>query len=137
MDRIFEFAANHYLLVSAFFLLWTAFFFTESRRGSRPLSPQAATNMVNRQDAVIVDLRDEDDFRKGHIAGSVNVPYGKINDRVSELKGYQDKPVILVCNMGSHASIAGRALKQHGFSDLYRMRGGIQGWRNDNLPVVR
>lgn len=137
MDRIFEFAANHYILVSAFFLLWTAFFFTESRRGSRPLSPQAATNMVNRQDAVIVDLRDEDDFRKGHIAGSLNVPYGKINDRISELKGYQEKPVILVCNLGSHASIAGRSLKQHGFTDLYRMRGGMQGWRNDNLPVVR
>ena len=137
MDRILEFAANHYILVSAFFLLWTVFFFTESRRGSRPLSPQAATNMVNRQEAVIVDLRDEDEFRKGHIAGSVNIPYGKIGERAGELKDHKEKPVILVCKVGTHASLAGRTLKGQGFIDLYRMRGGIQGWRNDNLPVVR
>ncbi|MCH8542525.1 MAG: rhodanese-like domain-containing protein [Alcanivorax sp.] len=137
MDRIFEFAANHYILVSAFFLLWTAFFYTESRRGSRPVSPQMATTLVNRNDGVIVDLRDEDDFRKGHIAGSINVPYGKISDRVSELARYKDKPVILVCSLGSHASLAGRQLKNEGFIELHRMRGGIQGWRNDNLPVVK
>ena len=137
MDRIFEFAANHYILVSAFFLLWTLFFFLESRRGSLAVSPQGATSLVNREDGMIIDVRDEDEYRQGHIAGSINVPLAKLNERSGELEKYRDKPVILVCKLGNQATHAGRQLQQQGFARLYRLRGGIQGWRADSLPVVR
>ena len=137
MDRIFEFAANHYILVSAFFLLWTLFFFLESRRGSLAISPQRATSLVNREEGVVIDLRDDDEFRKGHIAGSINVPFAKLNERVGELEKFREKPVVLVCGMGNQASNAGRVLQGRGFATLYRLRGGIQGWRADSLPVVR
>lgn len=137
MDRIFEFAANHYILVSAFFLLWTLFFFLESRRGSLAISPQGATSLVNREEGVIVDLRDDDEFRQGHIAGSINVPFSKLNERAGELEKYREKPIILVCKLGNQSSNAGRQLQTRGFTRLYRMRGGIQGWRADSLPVVR
>lgn len=137
MGRIFEFAANHFILVSSFFILWTLFFLTESRRGGNPLSPQQATNKVNRENALVVDVRAEDEYRKGHIPGSINIPYAKLTERLSELEANQERPLIMVCNMGNHASAAGRQLKARGFENLWRIRGGISAWRADSLPVVK
>ncbi len=137
MDRLLEFAMNHYVLVSAFFVLWAVFFSLESRRGGKSVSPQQATNMVNREDACIVDLRDADEFRQGYIAGSVNIPMSQWAERIAELDKHKDKPVILVCKMGTSASLAGRQLRARGFERVARMQGGIQGWRADNLPVVK
>ena len=132
MDRLLEFAMNHYVLVSAFFVLWAVFFSLESRRGGQSVSPQQATNMVNREDARIVDLRDADEFRQGYIAGSRNIPMSQLAERIAELDKHKDKPVILVCKMGTSASLAGRQLRARGFTRVARMQGGIQGWRADN-----
>lgn len=137
MSQLFEFASNHYLLVSAFFLLWAVFFVLESRRGGKPVTPQMATNMVNREEAVIVDLRDSDEFRAGHIAGSLNVPASQALERIAELEKYKGKPLILTCDMGSKASHLGRQLRPKGFEHLYRIQGGLNAWRSASLPVVK
>lgn len=137
MDRLLEFVINHYILVSAFFVLWAVFFALESKRGGESVSPQQATNLVNREDARVVDLRDADEFRQGHVAGSINIPMSQFAERVAELDKFKDKPVILVCKMGTSASLAGRQLRARGFAKVARMQGGIQGWRADNLPVVK
>ncbi|KAF0805206.1 rhodanese domain-containing protein [Alcanivorax xiamenensis] len=137
MDRLIEFASNHYLLVSAFFLLWAVFFTIESRRGGKPISPQLATNLINQQKGVIIDLRDSEEFRAGHIAGSVNIPAGQVMDQLSQLQAYKDRPVILACKMGNQSSHLGRQLRGKGIPNLYRIQGGINAWRNDNLPVVK
>ncbi|MDF1628774.1 MAG: rhodanese-like domain-containing protein [Alcanivoracaceae bacterium] len=137
MDRLLEFVINHYILVSAFFILWAVFFSLESKRGGKTVSPQQATNLVNREDARVVDLRDADEFRQGHVAGSINIPMSQFAERIAELDKFKDKPVILVCKMGTSASLAGRQLSARGFASVVRMQGGIQGWRADNLPVVK
>lgn len=137
MDRIIEFATSHYLLVLAFFVLWAAFFVIESRRGGKPINPQVATNLVNQQNAVIVDVRDNDEFRAGHIPGSLNIPAGKAMERISELEQYKDRPLILTCKMGNQAAHLGRQLRGKGFKELFRIQGGVTAWRNDNLPVAR
>lgn len=137
MDRLLEFVINHYILVSAFFVLWAVFFALESKRGGESVSPQQATNLVNREDARVVDLRDADEFRQGHVAGSINIPMSQFAERVAELDKFKDKPVILVCKMGTSASLAGRQLRARGFAKVARIQGGIQGWRADNLPVVK
>lgn len=137
MDRILTFATNHYILVSAFFLLWAYFFFLETRRGGETLSPQMATNLVNRDDGLILDIRKSEEFREGHIAGSINIPNDQIAERIAELEKYRDKPLVLVCNSGTTTAHAGRFLKTKGFQRVGRISGGLQGWRNENLPVVK
>ncbi|ASK32938.1 rhodanese-like domain-containing protein [Alloalcanivorax mobilis] len=137
MDRIIEFASSHYLLVSAFFLLWAVFFTLESRRGGKAISPQMATNLVNQNDAVIVDVRDNDEFRAGHIPGSLNLPAGKAMERLAELEQYKERPLILTCKAGNQAAHLGRQLRTKGFKDIYRIQGGVTAWRNDNLPVAK
>ena len=61
----------------------------------------------------------------------------ELAERIAELDKHKDKPVILVCKMGTSASLAGRQLRARGFTRVARMQGGIQGWRADNLPVVK
>lgn len=136
MDRLIEFATNHYLLVTAFFVLWALFFATETRRGGQPLSPQSATNKINRDDALVVDIRDADEFRKGHIAGSINIPLNELTDRSEELKN-KERPLILVCETGTRTGAAGRQLRSRGLENLWRISGGLSAWRNDSLPVVK
>lgn len=136
-QQLLEFAGNHYLLVFAFIILWTLFFLIESRRGGQPLSPQLVTNLVNQKGAVIVDLRDADEFGKGHIAGSINIPAGQALERIAELEKYKDKPIILTCDMGTKASHLGRQLRSKGFAELFRMQGGLNAWRGASLPVVK
>lgn len=137
MDRLIEFASQHYLLVSSFSLLLAYFFTLESRRAGTPVTPQQATNLVNREEGVIVDVRDADEYREGHIAGSLNIPAAQIADRLSELDAYRDKPLIITCKGGPSASAAGKALKAKGFTNLKRLQGGMQGWRDEKLPVVK
>ena len=137
MDRLIDFASNHYLLVSAFSLLLAYFFTLESRRAGAPVTPQQATNMVNREEGVIIDVRDADEFRQGHIAGSINIPVAQLTERLAELNKYKDKPVIVTCKAGQSASAAGKALKAQGFTKLMRLQGGLQAWRDEKLPVVK
>ena len=137
MDRIIEFVTTHYILVFAFLALWGAFFVIESRRGGKAITPQFATNLVNQKDAVIVDVRAADEFREGHIPGSVNIPQSQVTDRMGELEKYKEKPLILTCKMGNQAAHLGRQLRNKGFSELYRIQGGVTAWRNDNLPVSK
>lgn len=137
MSNLIEFAANHYLLVSAFFILLALFFRIESGRAGAPVSPQQATHLVNREEGVILDVRDADEFRQGHIAGSINIPAAQVADRLADLEKYKDKPVILACKTGPRASAAGRVLKKHGFNRLMRLQGGLQAWRDEKLPVVK
>lgn len=137
MERFLEFAADNIVLVSMFFALWILFFVTESRRGGRPLNPQEVTHKMNRENALVVDVRPESEFREGHIPGSINIPYSQLQERMNELTEEGERPLIMTCNLGNHSSAAGRLLRQKGFQNLWRLRGGIQSWKAETLPVAR
>lgn len=137
MERLLEFAVDHIVLVSMFFALWILFFVTESRRGGRALDPQEVTHKMNRENALVVDVRSESEFREGHIPGSINIPYAQLQERISELRDAGERPVVLVCALGNHSSAAGKMLRQQGFQDLWRLRRGLESWKAETLPVAR
>ena len=91
MERVFEFAVNHYILVSLFVAFLLAILVLESRRGGKKISAQGAVNLINRDEAVVVDIRDRKDFNEGRITGSINIPLNSIKSRASELKKFKDK----------------------------------------------
>ena len=78
MERVFEFAVNHYILVSLFVAFLLAILVLESRRGGKKISAQGAVNLINRDEAVVVDIRDRKDFNEGRITGSINIPLNSI-----------------------------------------------------------
>jgi len=137
MDQLFEFIGNHPYLVGAFVVLLVLFIRNETQRGGSSVSAQQLVGLVNREGAVVLDLRDQKEYEAGHIVDSVNIPYASLESRVSELEKYKDKPIVLACKMGQHAGSAGTALRKNGFANVSRLSGGIAEWRNQNLPVVK
>ena len=137
MDRLFEFIGNHIELSVAFCALLFALWYTERSRSGRSVSPQEATLMLNKDEAVIVDLRDKKEFGEGKITGSIHIPFGSLKERSTELEKYKDKQIILVDKMGQHTGMAGKTLQAEGFENICRMSGGISEWKNSNMPLVR
>ena len=137
VEQIFEFISNHYILVSAFVFLLVAFVINEGKLGGAAITPTNLVNLVNREGAVLVDIRDTKEYSAGHIAGALSMPISSIDARIGELESYKDKPVVLVCKMGQHASAVGRKLKALGFENVRRLSGGMAECTASSLPMVK
>jgi rhodanese-related sulfurtransferase len=135
MERFFEFMTQHYILVSAFLGLLIAYILVEIQRGGRSVSPQTLTSMVNKQKALVIDLRDPNEFKQGHITGSRNIPYARLTEKLQELP--KDGPIILVCQLGQVAGTAARQLKSQGIQDVAKLEGGLSNWKSQSLPLVK
>lgn len=137
MDRLLEFSMNHPELVGTFVVLVVLFFVLESRRGGKTVSSQQLTNLMNKDEGLVLDVRESKDFREGHITGSRNIPFSKLKDSLDEIGSYKEKPVVIVCKMGQHAGAAGKILHAAGFTNVLRLSGGITTWKSDGLPLVK
>lgn len=137
MDRLFDFVVNHYILVSVFVALLLALLVLESRRGGAKISAQGAVSLINKDEAVVVDIRDRKDFGEGRITGSLNIPLSGIKGRANELSKHKDKQIIVVDKMGQHSAMAVKYLKEEGFTNVVRLNGGIADWKASNLPLVK
>ncbi len=137
MEQLFDFVVNHYILVSIFAALLAALLLLESRRGGKKVSAQEAVNLINRDEAVVVDIRDRKEFNEGRITGSLHIPLSAIKDRASELKKHQAKKIIVVDKMGQHSAMAVKQLTAEGYTDVVRLSGGIGDWKAANLPLVK
>lgn len=137
MERLLEFVMNHPELVVPFVVLLVLLIMLESRRGGKTVSSQQLTNLVNKEGAVVVDVRESKEYREGHITESRNIPFASLKENLAQLEKFKDKPVILVCKMGQHAGAAGRILSTSGFKDVRRLSGGITTWKSDGLPLVK
>ncbi len=134
---IFEFLAEQYILVGAG--LFTLFLLMkhENRKAGTPVTSQMLSDLVNKHEGVVIDIRDSKEFRSGHITDSVHLAYTEFDKRLSELNAYKDKPVIVVCKMGQTAGTATKRLKAEGFTQVYKLTGGIGEWNASHLPLVK
>ncbi len=99
------------------------------------VSPRQAAEMQTQQKAVIVDVRENDEWNAGHIAGAIHIPLGEIQNRVTELAKYQNQPVITQCRSGSRSAKAAELLKIAGFTNVHNMDGGLNAWQKADLKV--
>ena len=137
MEQFFEFVGNHPVLVGSFVLVFALFVRNEVARGGRAVTPQELVNLVNHGKAVVIDVRDPNEYAQGHIVDAINVPHTSLATRMSELDKYKEKPVVLACKMGQHAGAAGTLLRKAGFQNVVRLKGGVAEWRNQSMPVVK
>ncbi|MDR9424010.1 MAG: rhodanese-like domain-containing protein [Marinobacter sp.] len=139
MDRLFEFIVNHYILVSVFVAFLVAILVLEARRGGAKVSSQGLVSLMNKDEAVIVDIRDRKDFAQGHITGSVHIPLNSVKSRANELNKFKDKDVqiVVVDKMGQHSAMAVKQLNAEGYDNVVRLNGGIADWQGENLPLVK
>lgn len=137
MEQFLTFLGNHALLAGSFVVLFVLFVINEMGRGGESVSPNALSQLVNKENARVIDIRDGAEFRAGHIAGSENIPYAKLNDHIAQLKSEPDRPIVVVCNIGQTAGAAGLTLRKAGLNRVYKLEGGISGWKSQSLPVIR
>lgn len=137
MGRLFEFIGNNIILVSTFVVLLMLFIRNEVARGGKSVSPQQLVHMMNRDEAVVLDLRERKEFTEGHIIDAINIPQASLDSRINELEPYRERPVIVACKAGQQASAAGNILRKAGFSNVMRLSGGMTEWRGNNLPLVK
>ena len=136
MDRLFEFVGNHIELSAAFAFLLAALWYTEKSRSGKTLSPQQTTLLVNKDEAVIVDIREKKDLGDGRITGAIHIPFANLKERAAELEKHKDKQIVLVDKMGQHTGMAGKLLKAEGFENVCRMSGGVAEWKSCNMPLI-
>lgn len=138
--RIIEFTGNHPFLILAFVATLAALLFSEVRRrisGMSSVGPLEATQLSNRENAVFLDIREDGEYKGGHIPDAIHIPYRQLTDRVNELNRFKNAPVIAYCRSGARSAGVGGILKKHGFETVYNLGGGIVAWQNANLPVSR
>ncbi len=137
MDQFIEFIGNHWLLASTFSALLIAFLFNEVKRSGQSISSQQLVNLVNREKAIVLDVRDNSEYSAGHITDAINIPHAALQSRLNEIDKYKERPIVIVCKMGQHAGSMGTLLRKAGFSNVSRLRGGLSAWQADNLPLVK
>ena len=137
MEELFTFISNHPILVGTFVVLLVLFIRNEMNRGGAVVGVQELVQLVNNENALVVDVRDKAEFDQGHIVDAINIPFANIETRADELNKHKDWPIVIACKMGQHSGAAGTALRKKGFENVSRLRGGIAEWRGQNLPVVK
>ncbi len=138
MNLYLEFALNHYLLSAALlvvtYLLIQEFLDTAFKK-FKPLSPLLAVAQMNNEESLILDVREAHEFIKGHIDGAINIPLGKINERLNQIEEYKNKPIIVVCQNGARSIPACKNLFKEGYQQLFSITGGMISWEENKLPV--
>lgn len=140
MNRFIEYTANHPFLVAAAAILAVLAIVIEIRhraRGSSVITPAEAVQLAN-GGALVVDVREAKDYEAGHIIDARHIPAAEVGARAESLKKkYKEKPVIVYCESGFASAAAARAFRALGFSKVVTLRGGLQNWRQENLPLVK
>ena len=139
MQRLLEYAAHHQgltLLAVAAALAVLVYELRERARGAGAISPQDTVRLMN-QGAALLDVRGAEAFAAGHIRGARNLPADRLAEDLDGLKRFKDKPVVVYCDRGVTAPAVLRQLASSGFSKVVSLRGGLNAWRAEQLPVAR
>ncbi len=139
MEQIIEFAGNHLALVAALavILFLLAQNILADIGGKGAISPQHATELINRKDAIVLDVRPIGDFSKAHIINAINIPLSSLKNQLNQLEKHKSTPVIVSCRSGAQSSGACKILNTSGFDEVYNLKGGIMAWESASLPVSR
>lgn len=139
MTQIIEFVGNHTLLFVAFLVTLGMLIYTEYMRFSSAntsLSPYDATQKMNGGSAIFLDVRDNTEFKSGHLLNARSMPVNKLTERLHELEKYKEKDVVVYCDNGMRSTRALAKLKKSGFTQLFSLAGGLSAWEKANLPTV-
>ena len=139
-NQITEFSANHTLLVGGFVALLIAVFINEFKQAAKNftnLTPAGAIQLINNDDAILLDVREPAETVAGKIAKAIQIPVSSVSKRIGELDKHKDKNIIVYCKTGARSGVACQELNKAGFEKVYSLSGGITAWQEAHLPVSR
>lgn len=122
-------------LGSGIMLLWPML--SRTAGGVATVSPNQAVMLINRQNAIVLDVRDDAEFAAGHIADARHIPLAQLKDRIKELEKFKGKPILVNCQGGIRSAKACDILRKQEFTQLHNLEGGMNAWTQAKLPVVK
>ena len=123
------------VIVSGALLIWPVI--SKLLRPGQEVGPAEAVNLINRRDAVVLDVRDAAEYKSGHITNARNVPEAELETRAKELDKVKAKPVIVSCGRGNRSVAIAAKLRKLGFAEVVALRGGIAAWQQANMPLEK
>lgn len=111
--------------------------FRKGAGGVPNLSTAEAITLINRQHALVLDVREDTEFASGHIIDAKHIPLAKLPERLSELNKYKDKPILVNCQRGMRSAKACEILRKADFKQIHNLQGGLEAWMTAKLPVVK
>ncbi len=96
-----------------------------------------AVRLINRRDALVIDVRDAAEYAAGHIPKSRHIPATELNGRLPELDKFKERPVVVSCQSGTRAQRACAVLNKAGFKEVVVLQGGIAAWQQAGMPLEK
>ena len=137
-----EFVASNWHLFAALIVISLLIGFDTVRRGSGGANQVSAVQLpqlINHENAVVVDVCEVEEFKRGHIPNAINIPLKQLKDQLGQLEKFRakDRPIVLSCRSGQRASQAAAVLRKNEFKRVYTLSGGLAAWEKENLPLQR
>ena len=101
------------------------------------LTAQGAVQLINRERAVVVDVREPEEFAAGHVTGAKNVPLNQLEQKLPAAVKNKSLPLLLVCATGARAQRAVATAKKLGYEQAQAVAGGLKSWKDANLPLEK
>lgn len=135
-----QFLLEHWILSGLFVIILLVLLWLEFKGkvgGASRLMPALAVQLINKQNAQVVDIREKGAYNEGHIVNALHATAEEIKDGAAKLKKFKQRAVLLVCANGQHAGAIGSELQKQDFEQVYFLQGGINAWKAENLPLVK
>jgi rhodanese-related sulfurtransferase len=124
------------VIISGGMLVWP-FIGRLMRPGGQDVGPAEAVQLMNRRDAVVLDVRDAAEYKSGHITNARHIPEADLDARAKELEKVKTRPIIVSCGRGNRSAGIASRLRKLGFNEVFSLRGGIAAWREANMPLEK
>ncbi len=140
LQRLPEFLGNHLYLTVGFVGVLVALVAIEAQRFARgyaALTPAGLTQLINRENALLIDVSSLQDFENGHIPGARHVAMSQFDPESKDLAKVRELPVAMVCRSGQASAQAARRLRKAGFTKVFWLDGGLRSWNEAHMPLAK
>jgi len=106
-------------------------------RPGNEVGPLEAVQLINRRDAVVIDVREDAEYAAGHITNARHIPLAQLEGELKALEKFKSRPIIINCRSGPRAASAAGVLHKGGFNEVFTLRGGISAWQQAGMPLEK
>lgn len=140
MQEYIEFAGRHPLLFVALAAVIALIIMSELKRatkGYKEVLPAEAVRLINKEDAMVLDIRESNELGQGSIIDSKHIALSVLPEKLASLSKDKDKPILVFCKMGSRSGQACKLLLKNSYTNVFGLKGGIIAWQNEQLPLSK
>ncbi len=135
-----QFVVNNWYLILGIVMVFAMLAYgplTQLLHGVRRVTTAEAIRLLNQEKGLLVDVREPDEYRAGHVPNAMNVPLSGLTGGLRQLEKYKSLPLIICCRTSQRSARAAVALRKQGFASVQVLAGGIVAWQGENLPVAK